>query len=243
MAPTSFSSSGSLFSPVLSLEPVTSAQRGKPSLSPSPKLRTDLASPASKEEDQMLTKIQKRSGRKFTDMEPASKRIAQNRIAQRLHRERKQKQVQDLEEQVKRLTAIVAAYESVSGPPPSAAAKAASLSQEESSEPPVVQQLSAKILLLQAENNLLKACFAQLGHGAKAPASMMTDAGLSSLPVSDGTGSLQDFSLFSGVDRDSPFLAGSAAVNQASLLQPWFSPATSVHSDVALFEEFGLQQL
>ncbi|KAI8612865.1 hypothetical protein BC830DRAFT_1134868 [Chytriomyces sp. MP71] len=251
MAPASLSSPTSLCSPIFSMEPVMFAQPAKPSmpakpsLPSSPKLATDM-------EDKELHKTQKRAGRKFTDTEPASKRIAQNRIAQRLHRERKQKQVQDLEEQVKCLTAIVAAYESVSGLPYPATANAASLSPEKSSESSVVQQLSAKILLLQAENNLLKACFSQLGHGTKAQSANMITEGVPGIPGSgvtssgDGMPFLQDFSLFStrpGGDLDSHFLTGSAAVNQASLLQPWFSPATSVHSDVALLEELSLQHL
>ncbi|KAI8613611.1 hypothetical protein BC830DRAFT_1082542 [Chytriomyces sp. MP71] len=49
----------------------------------------------------------KRPGRKCTNEEPANKRIAQNRIAQKNHRERKLQHTQNLEAQVQNLTALL----------------------------------------------------------------------------------------------------------------------------------------
>ncbi|KAI8837215.1 hypothetical protein BJ741DRAFT_604097 [Chytriomyces cf. hyalinus JEL632] len=57
--------------------------------------------------DERPQKAHKRSGRKYTNEPAPNKRIAQNRIAQRMHRERKQAYIHDMELKVIELTDLV----------------------------------------------------------------------------------------------------------------------------------------
>ncbi|KAI8620907.1 hypothetical protein BC830DRAFT_394994 [Chytriomyces sp. MP71] len=67
-----------------------------------------IPAPPSSSSSQCANNVtKKRPGRKCTNEEPANKRIAQNRIAQKNHRERKLQYTQNLEAQVQNLTTLL----------------------------------------------------------------------------------------------------------------------------------------
>ncbi|KAJ3226441.1 hypothetical protein HDU81_007321 [Chytriomyces hyalinus] len=195
--------------------PATMLQNAKSLPTAEPSQSKTEAAAAAKLSHQKLThtetSIKKKSGRKWTDNE-ASKRVMQNRAAQRLHRQRKQEHLQELEEKAKLLDQMVEGGkiggDQVGGNDSSA----------------VVQLLNTKIGQLEAENANLKQLVytlmtKQQQHQQQQP---LYDGAnlLTTVPAVTGLPSGLDFSLF---DPASQF-------SNSTLLLPLFSPATSVQS-------------
>ncbi|KAJ3407026.1 hypothetical protein HDU80_009856 [Chytriomyces hyalinus] len=159
------------------------------------------------------TSLKKKSGRKWTDNE-ASKRVMQNRAAQRLHRQRKQEHLQELEEKAKLLDQMVEGgkigRDQVGG----------------NDSPAVVQLLNTKIGQLEAENaNLKQLVYTLMTKQQQQQQQQPLYDGanlLTTLPTVAvaGLSSGLDFSLF---DAASQF-------SNPGLLLPLFSPANSVQS-------------
>ncbi|KAI8837232.1 hypothetical protein BJ741DRAFT_168437 [Chytriomyces cf. hyalinus JEL632] len=194
--------------------PDTMLQNVKPSSST--EANHSKAKPASNLPHQKLThtetSLKKKSGRKWTDNE-ASKRVMQNRAAQRLHRQRKQEHLQELEEKAKLLDQMVEGGkiggDQVGG----------------NDSPAVVQLLNTKIGQLEAENaNLKQLVYTLMTKQQQQQQQPLYDGAnlLTTLPTVAvaGLSSGLDFSLF---DAASQF-------SNPSLLLPLFSPANSVQS-------------
>ncbi|KAJ3229511.1 hypothetical protein HDU81_005329 [Chytriomyces hyalinus] len=166
--------------------------------------------------------IKKRAGRKLATDEPVNRRIAQNRIAQRTFREKRENYVHGLEEKVKQLTLFIESH-GLSLPP------AMSLSASSSPSPDSLMNLAdsdclrEKVASLEQENALLRELTFSMAVKPEAaqysPPNFVVAPSYTPLSVDSGASSL--FTSSSDAEAFTPFLSGSLGSSLASPTIPF----------------------
>ncbi|KAI8837187.1 hypothetical protein BJ741DRAFT_167111 [Chytriomyces cf. hyalinus JEL632] len=166
--------------------------------------------------------IKKRAGRKLATDEPVNRRIAQNRIAQRTFREKRENYVHGLEEKIKQLSLYI---ESHGLPlPPALSLSASSSPSPDSLNPADSDCLREKVANLEQENALLRELTFSMAVKPElpqynSPPTFVVAPSYTPLSMDSGAGGGGLFT--SDPEAFTPFLSGSLGSSLASPTIPF----------------------